>query len=86
MPFYNIKQQLYLETDPSGICIGVSLLQVRDKMQFPKNETLNIAALWSIAFASKILTSTETFYNNIKGKTLGILHCSACEVSITSNS
>ena len=53
MVFYNEKVQLYLETDVSGVYLGASLLQVRDRMQFPRNKSPNNAALWLIAFASK---------------------------------
>ena len=65
MVFYNEKAQLYLETEASGEGLGVSLLQVRDRMQFPRNEAPDNAVLWPIAFVSKSLTNAETCYSNI---------------------
>ena len=32
MPFYNWKEQIYLETDGLGVDLGASLLQARDGM------------------------------------------------------
>ena len=57
-------------------CIGLreSLLQVRDRVQFPRNEASKNPALWPIGSASKSLTSTETWYSNIEREDLGILH------------
>ena len=45
MVFYSEKEQLYLETDTSGVGIGESLQQVRDVMQFPRNEAPHNAVL-----------------------------------------
>ena len=38
MNFYNLKEPIYLETDTSGVGQGAGLLQVRDGMQFPRDE------------------------------------------------
>ena len=73
MAFYNKKYQFYLEMDVLDVDLGSSLLEVRDRMQFPRNEAPNNAAIWSIAFASKSLTSTETWYSNNEREALGIL-------------
>ena len=65
MTFYNEKQQLYLETS-SRICLGASLLQVRDEMGLQRNEVSDNALLQPIAFTSKILRSAESHYSNIE--------------------
>ena len=51
--FCNVKQQPYFGRDASGVSLGICLLQVRDRMWFPRNEAPNNVVLWSIAFASK---------------------------------
>ena len=71
--FYNEKQQLYLETDASGVRLG-GLLQVRDRMQFPQDAALDNSALWPITFTSKSLISAETHQSNTDRKAVGILH------------
>ena len=38
MKFYNEKEQPCLETDVLGVSLGVGLLQVKDRMWFPKDE------------------------------------------------
>ena len=60
-----------------------------ERIQFPRNEAPNNAALWPIAFASKSLTSMEINNSNIEREALGILHdlkihhyCFAHEVSV----
>ena len=55
MAFYNEKQQLYSKRDVSGVSLWASLLQVRHRMGFPRNEAPYNAMLWAIAFASKKL-------------------------------
>ena len=64
MVFYNEKEQLYLQTDVLDVSWGVSLIQVRDGMHFPRNEVPYNAALQPVAFARKSLTSMESHYNN----------------------
>ena len=63
MTFYNEKEHLYLEIDASSIGLGASLLQVRNRIQFPRHEASHNAAIWLIAFVSKSLTSSETQYS-----------------------
>ena len=60
MKFNNENEQLYLETDMSGAGLGAGLLQARDTIQLPKDETPDISALWPIAYISKSLNSTKT--------------------------
>ena len=74
MEFYNGKEQLYLETNPLGVGLGASLLQVRDSMWFQRKEILNNASLWLIAFMIKSITSVETQYSSTEREALGILH------------
>ena len=57
-----------------GVSLGASLLQVRDTLQFPGSEVPNSATAWPIEFASKSLTSMETYYYYTEQETLGILH------------
>ena len=55
---YNEKeQQLYMETDVSGV--GLGAVQVRDVMWFSRNEAHDNAALWPISITSKSLTSID---------------------------
>ena len=41
---------LYALANVSGVGQGVCLLQVRDGMQFPRNETTSNTVLWPIVF------------------------------------
>ena len=43
--FYSEKEQPYLETGANGVGLRASLLQVREGMQFPKDEASNNMAL-----------------------------------------
>ena len=46
MAFYNEKEQLYLETEyVSVVSLGASLLNMRNGMQFPRNEAPDNTAL-----------------------------------------
>ena len=93
MSFYNEKEQLYLEVDESGVDFRTNLLQVRDRIWFPRNEMPNNGTLQPITFASKILTSAETQYKSTEKGVLGILsglekfhhYIFACEVSVMKN-
>ena len=66
MAFYNRKEQLYLETYAIGKGLQASLLRVRDRIKFIRNEPPNNATLWPIPFADKSLTNAEPHYSNIK--------------------
>ena len=48
MVFNKEKKWLSLETDMLGVRLGVSLLQVRDSMLLPRNESSDNAVLWLI--------------------------------------
>ena len=48
MALYNEKEQACLETDTMGVSPGASILQAKDRMQFPKDEAPVNMALWSI--------------------------------------
>ena len=43
-------------------------------MWFPKDEACDNSVLRPVAFASQSQTNTETYYSNIEGEALGILH------------
>lgn len=55
---------LYLETDASGVAIGMALMQ---------SENNDRSILYPIAYGSKILTDAETHYVNIESELLGIV-------------
>ena len=59
MAFSNGKKHLNLERDTLHVGLGAGLLQMRDGMQFPRNEASDNAALCPITFASKSLPSAE---------------------------
>ena len=54
-----------MESDALGVSLGASILHVRDRMWFPRNEAPVNAAMQSIVFTSEILTSAETCYSNM---------------------
>ena len=54
------NEQFYLETDASSIGLVAGLLQMMDRMWFPKDEAPDNSALWPTAFASKSLNNSET--------------------------
>ena len=62
--YYRPELDLYLETDASGVAIGMALLQSE------KNER---DTLYPIAYGSKTLTSAETHYANIERELLGVV-------------
>ena len=64
LKYYRLELDLYLETDASGVVIGMALLQSKD------NER---DILYPIAYGSKTLTSAETRYANIERELLGIV-------------
>ena len=66
MAVCNEKEQLYLEADVLGVGLGGSLLQVRDGMWIPRNETPDNAALRTEALLKKSLTSTKTQHSKIQ--------------------
>ena len=66
MKFYNKKEQVYPQTDTSIVSLGAGALQTMDRMWFQKKQAPDISEPWPIEFASKCLTNTETWYNNIE--------------------
>ena len=93
MKFYDGTKPLYLETDASGVGLGVALLQMHKGTACQKDVACNNTILCPIAFASKSLTDTEHRYSNIEREALGILHglkkchhyCFAREVLVITN-
>ena len=87
---YDKTQLLYIDTDASGIWLGAALLQTWDGTKCPRGIAPDNSILRLIAFASKSLTSTESWCSNSEREALGILHgvekfchyCFAREVSI----
>ena len=74
------KGNIYLESDASNVDLRKSLLNMRDGMQFPKNETPSNMALWQVAFTRKILTSVENCYSNIEREALVIYDLNTCKL------
>ena len=74
MKFYGDTKPLHLETDASGVSLGVALLQLCDNTACQKGMAPDNTNLHPIAFASKSLTGAEQRYSNIKQGALGILH------------
>ena len=64
MRYYRPNFDLYLETDPSSVAIGMALLQ---------SETNDRESLYPIAYGSKTLTDAETRYANIELELLGVV-------------
>ena len=62
--YYGPDLDLYLETDASGVSIGMALLQ---------SDENDRNFLYPIAYGSKTLTSAETRYANIEHKLLGMV-------------
>ena len=76
MKFYNVSKPLYLDTDASGICLGVGLLQVRGGMncrwdEVPDQKTQHCAPVhlqaiaypvWIGSIALGILHGMEKFH------------------------
>ena len=64
LKYYRPDLDLYLETDASGVMVGMTLLQSE------KNER---ESLYPIAYGSKTLTNAETRYANIERELLGVV-------------
>ena len=62
--YYRPDLDLYLETDASGVAIGMALLQ---------SEQNDRSSLYPIAYGSTTLTSAETRYANIEHELLGVV-------------
>ena len=74
MKFCDDTKRLHLETDASGVGLGVALLQMHEGTTCQKDIASNNTILGPITFASKSLTGTECRYSNIEKEALGILH------------
>ena len=62
--YYRPELELFLETNASGVAIGMALLQSDNN----KRESL-----YPIAYGSKMLTEAETRYANIERELLGVV-------------
>ena len=74
MAFYKEEEQLYLETDMLGVGLRASLLEMRDVMQFSRNEAPKQCSTAANSNISKSLASAEIHCRNIEKEALGILH------------
>ena len=90
MKYNENTKPLYLETDASGVGLGVALLQMHKGTACQKDGVPDNTTLHLIAFASKGLADAECRYSNIQREALGILqglekchhYCFAREVLI----
>ena len=73
MEFYDDTKPLHLETDASGVGLGVALLQMFEGAVCQKDIAPDNTTLHPIAFASKSPTAAEHRYSNIGRGALGIL-------------
>ena len=74
MKFYDNTKSLSLETDASGIGLGVALLQMQEGTTCQKDVAPDNTNMCAIAFASKSLMGAEHRYSNIEREALGIIH------------
>ena len=74
MKFYDDGKPLYLDTDTSGVGLGVALLQTWESTTCQKDMVPDNTILHPISFGSKSLTNSEYRYSNIEREALGILH------------
>ena len=74
MKFYDEMKPLYLETDPSGVELGASLLHTREGMSCSRDVALDSNVLRPITFTHKSLSAVEGRNRNIERETLAILH------------
>ena len=74
MKFYDDTKPLHLETDASGICLGVALLQTCKGTACQKDVVPDNTNLCPIAFACKSFTGAEYRHRNIEREALGIIH------------
>ena len=73
LKFYNEGKQMYLETDISGLGLGVALLQVRDNVFHKGWGSWELTAAAN-SICKKNLTNAKMHYSNIERQALGILH------------
>ena len=73
MVLYNENQRLHLESAALGVGLEASLLKVRERMWFPRNEAYNNVTLQSVAFTSKGPMNAESCYSKIEIEDLGML-------------
>ena len=68
MKFCDALNPLYLDTDASYIGLAADLLQMLEGMNCRHDVMSDSAALYSITFASKSLSSMEWWHSTLKGK------------------
>ena len=70
MAFHIEKEWLYVQPEALVVNLKASVLQVKDRVWFPRNKAPDNAALWPITLASKSLSHSETQYCNIERESL----------------
>ena len=68
MKFYNDTKLLYLETDASGVSLGMALLQMWEGTTCQKDVVPDNTTLYPIVFASKILTGADAGTTTSRGR------------------
>ena len=68
--FYDTSSPIYLDTDASGVSLGVRLLLVIEGMNGWHDEVPDNATLHPFPFTSKSLLSAKLYYSNIEWEPL----------------
>ena len=72
--FYRERQPLYLETDSSGVGLGVGLMWVREGMNYLHGKAPGNTVLCLISIASRHLSRWKSRYCSTEKETLSILN------------
>ena len=74
MRYYDVRKPLYLETDASGVSMGIVLVKVRDNLNCRCDKVPDNVMIWPLAFVNKSLFSVVQQYRNIEREEPRIWH------------